>query len=179
MKLIYALSRQNNFGKTKFFGFFYAYFRISNTSQFPTESNFAESYDTAKALLDTLGYQLSDVYAGANGNVANIRFIALGTDMDVENVGFKVTANVDGKSWDRNTSTVYTELWGKNAAGVDGAVAKASDYGADFIYGLAIKGIPTDTDITFNVTPYATKNGEIVEGATFRVVVNVPSNTAS
>ena len=126
-----------------------------------------------------LGYQLSDVYAGANGNVANIRFIALGTDMDVENVGFKVTANVDGKSWDRNTSTVYTELWGKNAAGVDGAVAKASDYGADFIYGLAIKGIPTDTDITFNVTPYATKNGEIVEGATFRVVVNVPSNTAS
>ena len=126
-----------------------------------------------------LGYQLSDVYQGANGNVANIRFIALGTDMDVENVGFKVTADVEGKSWDRNTSTVYTELWGKNAAGVDGAVAKASDYGADFIYGLAIKGIPTDTDITFTVTPYATKNGEIVEGATFRVVVNVPSNTAS
>ena len=126
-----------------------------------------------------LGYQLSDVYAGANGNVANIRFIALGTDMGVENVGFKVTADVEGKSWDRNTSTVYTELWGKNAAGVDGAVAKASDYGADFIYGLAIKGIPTDTDITFTVTPYATKNGEIVEGATFRVVVNVPSNTAS
>ena len=123
-----------------------------------------------------LGYQLSDVYAGANGNVANIRFIALGTDMDVENVGFKVTANIDGKAWDKNTTTVYSELWGKDAAGVNGAVAKASDYGADFIYGLAITGIPTNTDIEFTVTPYATKDGQVVNGATFRVVVNVPAN---
>ena len=123
-----------------------------------------------------LGYQLSDVYQGANGKVANIRFIALGTDMNVENVGFKVTANVDGKAWDKNTTTVYSELWGKDAAGVNGAVAKAEDYGADFIYGLAITGIPTDTDIVFTVTPYATKGGETVNGATFQVTVNVPSN---
>ena len=125
-----------------------------------------------------LGYQLSDVYQGANGTVANIRFVALGVDMNVENVGFKISASIDEKSWNRNTTAVYSELWGKDETGVSGAVATASEYGAEYIYGLAIMGIPTDTDIVFTVTPYATKGGETKDGATFQVTVNVPSGTA-
>ena len=48
--------------------------------------------------------------------------------------------------------------------------------GAEYLYGLVIKGIPTDTEITFTVTPYYTDAGSgIQNGASFRVVVNVPS----
>lgn len=120
-----------------------------------------------------LGYQLSSTYEKNTKTVADIRFIACGSDLSVRNVGFRIVAEADGmdqKIWDEHTTTVYTSLL------ADGDTVTAASYGADYLYGLAIRGIPTDTEITFTVTPYYTDDGSTVHyGTSFCVVVNVPS----
>lgn len=120
-----------------------------------------------------LGYQLSSTYEKDAQPVADIRFIACGSEPSVQNVGFRIVAETDGmdqKIWNKNTTTVYTSL----LAG--GNSVTAASYGADYLYGLVIKGIPTDTEITFTVTPYYTDAESAVHnGASFRVVVNVSS----
>ena len=125
-----------------------------------------------------LGYQLSDVYTSNGAKVSNIRFVAVGKDMTVDEVGFTVTANVEGKTWDRHTTTVYGSLLGKETPdSATSVVATAEEYGAEYIYGLAIMGIPTDTPIVFTVTPYAIKGGVKIPGASFNVSVNIPSGS--
>lgn len=98
----------------------------------------------------------------------NIRFIASGSNFDVDAVGFKVTASVDGKSWDVNSKTVYTSILAEGLGEVT-----AATYGAQYLSTLTVKGVPADTQVTFTVTPYViSEYGTVVYGEAQTVVVD-------
>ncbi|MBE6633412.1 MAG: hypothetical protein E7620_03600 [Ruminococcaceae bacterium] len=109
------------------------------------------------------GYQTSEAVDGKY----NVRFIASGSNFDVDAVGFKVTANVDGKAWDMNSNTVYTSILAEGLGEV-----KASAYGAQYLSTLTVKGVPADTQIVFTVTPYViSEYGTVVYGTPTEVTV--------
>ncbi len=100
---------------------------------------------------------------GKVGDKLNVRFIASVDGTDHTSVGFKVTAPKHGKSWDNETSVVYSKITASAETGV------TSEYTADsgFLYALTIKGVPTVGTVVFNVTPYSTKGGQTDKGDTY------------
>ena len=114
------------------------------------------------------GYQTSDPVDGKY----NVRFIASGSNFDVDAVGFKVTASVEGKAWDMNSDVVYTSILATSSDGATLEKVEASTFDAAYISTLTIKGVPAGEQITFTVTPYVISEfGTIVYGAAQTVVV--------
>ena len=101
-----------------------------------------------------------------DGKVAdklNVRFIASVDGTDYTSVGFKVTALGHNKSWENETSVVYSKIIASAETGV------TSEYTADsgFLYALTIKGVPTVGTVVFNVTTYSTKGDKTDKGDSY------------
>lgn len=123
------------------------------------------------------GYQTSAVY-GANAEEGipgkyNIRFVAFGSDMTADKIGFRVKAvNFEGKEWDCSSSTVYTSILANSSDGRELKKVEASEYHAAYLSALTIKGVPANTEVVFEVTPYTvTADGTIVYSTGYRVAV--------
>lgn len=127
-----------------------------------------------RASIESVGVQQSAV---TDGKYA-VRFVgALSDDVALEDyieVGFKLTAayGEDGqKILDTACTTVYTKITGS-----EGGVTteySAADFGAKYLFALAVNGIPTDIGtVTFTVTPYFVTADGTVNGSTCTVVYN-------
>lgn len=124
------------------------------------------------------GYQTTTI-ANNKFNLRLVGLVELGETAltDYSKVGFVVVANYANTTtkWTSAASNmVYSSLSGtetdNTAKGETGIVTyEASDFGADYLYALAIKNIPANQGvITFEVTPYyiAADGTTVVYGAT-------------
>lgn len=125
---------------------------------------------------------MSAVYGneGETPGKYNIRFVAFGSDMSAEKVGFLVKAvNFEGKEWDLSSSTVYTSILATSSDGRELKEVQASDYHAEYLSALTIKGVPAQTTVTFEVTPYTVNtDGSIAYGTGYRVAVATDGTVA-
>ena len=120
-------------------------------------------------------FQTTDVYGaeGENPGRYNIRFVASGSDMTACQVGFRVSAvNFEGKAWDLSSSTVYSSILAASSDGHALERVEASSYDAAYLSALTIKGVPANTEVVFEVTPYiVTAYGTIVYGTGYCVTI--------
>ena len=113
------------------------------------------------------GYQKTVV----DGDKYNVRFIASVIDLyeGQENVGFEVTSTEHGKSWNKETTTVYKSI----TANYGTKSVKASVIGGKYVTAYAITGIPAELGtVELVVRPYVTINGVKVYGSAITVNVN-------
>ena len=113
------------------------------------------------------GYQKTVV----DGGKYNVRFVASIIDLyeGQANIGFEVTCAEHGKTWTKETATVYnyiTENYGTKSV-------KASTLGGKYVTAYAITGIPAELGtVELVIKPYTTINGVKVYGNTVTVSVN-------
>ena len=120
------------------------------------------------------GHQQTDV----NGGTYNVRFIAgVGELVAGQSaVGFEISTTADGgKSWTKQTSTVYESISANY--GADTLLATEVP-NASYLTALAITGVPAELgEVTFVITPYVIIAGEKVYGdaATITVTPRYPA----
>ncbi len=140
--------------------------------------------DTPNTITTVTGYQTTTV-ANNKFDLRLVGLVELGDTAltDYSKVGFVVVANyanINTKWTSAASNKVYSSLSGtetdNTANGGTGIVSyEASDFGADYLYALAIKNIPANQGvITLEVTPYyiAADGTTVVYGATENVEID-------
>ena len=134
----------------------------------------ADAADSAEALVVIADPQLRGYQIGANGTQGkvDIRFSAALNALEAyDTIGFRVSAWENGAKiaeYDRTGTVVYRSIRAvEGNSGVKEITAESLS--AKYIFSFTLKNVPTDRDITLQVTPYA-KMGEIEYSAGTRTV---------
>ena len=120
---------------------------VATLAAFPV---FAE--DPEVSALTFVGYQYTKDYEQDGVVVRDVRFVAAGTDLTYQSVGFHITSG--SQTWDKTSTQVYGTL---RATEPDGSVVEipASAYDAEYLYAFVIQSVPADVIAAFEVKPYA------------------------
>ena len=107
----------------------------------------------------------AQVAAGSASNTNKLRFLAtLGEASltDYAKVGYVINAKLgsETRTWDRSGTSVYSSVQANQKA------VSAASLGGSYIVALELDGVPTNAQITFEVTPYVVKDGDTVYGST-------------
>ena len=81
---------------------------------------------------------------------------------DYAKVGYVINAKLgsETRTWDRSGTSVYSSVQ------ANGKTVSAASLGGSYIVALELDGVPTNAQITFEVTPYVVKDGDTVYGST-------------
>ena len=143
-----------------------------------------DSYDPADYATDFLIFSdvafekvtapVAPVYEGVQegtvDDVFSVRFVGTVDSLNYSEVGFEITATMDGakaNSWTKSTNTVYSKLIGNTDTGI--VEYTKENLSGEYIYALTIQGVPTEGTVTFNVTTYGIVDGVEVVGETYAV----------
>ncbi|MBO5295063.1 MAG: hypothetical protein J6B71_07475, partial [Clostridia bacterium] len=124
-----------------------------------------------------IGYQLSEVYQNSAGqSVRNIRFVAIGNDLDCQEVGFTIQANSFNKYWDKSSARVYRSLRGKTSDGKSFTAVSAEDYDVEYLFAMSIIGVPADQATDFEVLTYSIDDSGVRQYESTKSCTVLPSN---
>ena len=134
----------------------------------------ADAADSAESLVVIADPQLRGYQIGANGTQGkvDIRFSAVLNALEAyDTIGFRVSAWANGTEiteFNRTGTVVYKSI--RAVEGNSGVKEiTAEELSAKYIFSFTLKNVPTDRDITLQVTPYA-KMGEVEYSAGTRTV---------
>ncbi|MBQ7347156.1 MAG: hypothetical protein IJW55_04295 [Clostridia bacterium] len=147
---------------------------VNTVSYTGTVKDAADSYavetEAAWRADQAINYEGFQYSAAADGKF-NVRLVASLSSLDYLNAGFEVIRVANGTVGRVNVEikTVYESLTGFDEAGVQN-VYKASEFGADYLAALTVKGISATEDVTLIVRPYLTSTeGAVIYGEAYTV----------
>ena len=125
-----------------------------------------------------VGVQLSSTYPNQYGDSAmNVRFVAVLDNTDLSeygSIGFKLTAIAADGTESKLNDITGTDVYSSILASTDNSIKAytAEQLGGEYIFALAIEGVPAVGTVAFNGTAYAIANDgttEICDPCTYSV----------